>query len=262
MILLPAFLGAFTGLILGLTGAGGGALAGPLLILVLGLPLTQAASISLAAVALAAGLGTVIGLRRGVVRYRAASLMALTGILASPLGIMLSRHLPETPLILMFAAVLAAQARRQWRGLGAEDAADPVCVLDANSGRFLWDRPCARALAGSGALAGLLSGMLGVGGGFILVPALSRHSALNMESITATSLMVLTLVALAGLAQWAGHGDVPWAVALPFMAASVVGLILGRWILPRLPALWPRRLFAVLAAVTSAALVLKLALHA
>lgn len=260
MLLLPALLGAFTGLMLGLTGAGGGALAGPLLMLGLGLPLVQAAPISLAAVALAAGVGTVIGLRQGVVRYRAASLMALTGILASPLGIAVSRHLPEAPLVLVFAAVLALQARRQWRGVQPEELAARVCGLNEGTGRFIWNRPCARALAGAGALAGLLSGMLGVGGGFILVPALSRHTPLDMKSITATSLMVLTLVSLAGLAQWAGHGHIAWPLALPFIAAAVLGLALGRWLLPRLPSLWPRRLFALLAAGTAMALVLKLVL--
>lgn len=258
MDLLPVVLGLFTGLVLGLTGAGGGVLAGPLLMLVLHLPLAKAAPISLVAVALAAGLATVMGLRQGQVRYRAALLMSAMGIAASPLGIALSRSLPEQPLILCFAALLIYQARRQWRGHQDLAQADRVCAINSSTGRFLWDRPCARAMAGAGLLAGFFSGLLGVGGGFILVPALSRHTPLPMTSVTATSLMVLTLVSLAGLAQWASHGAILWSVGLPFMVGTVAGLTAGRLAAPRIADHLLRRLFAGLVASTALALLARL----
>lgn len=254
---LPAALGSITGLLLGLTGAGGGIVAAPLLMLALHLSLPEAAPISLMAVALGAGVGMAIGLRQGIVRYRAALLMAGAGILASPLGIHLARLLPERLLTLLFAALLALIAQRQWNvHRRIQDDVLP-CAIDADTGRFVWTRPCARTVAGAGLLAGFLSGLLGVGGGFILVPTLRRHTPLPMQSITATSLMVLTLVSLGGTAQWLAAGAVDWHVAIPFIGGTAVGMAAGRLLAPRTPDLLLQRAFAGLCAAICASLALK-----
>lgn len=259
--LVPATLGLITGLLLGLTGAGGGLLAAPLLILVMHLPVAQAAPISLLSVALGAGLGMLMGLRQGIVRYRAALLIAGAGLIASPLGIHLSRILPNTPLALAFAALLMYQAWRLWHQSAAAGEA-LSCAVDDNTGRFIWNRPCARALAGSGLLAGFLSGLLGVGGGFVLVPALRRHTPLTMDSITATSLMVLTLLSLGGLAQWASHGEIEWHVALPFIAGATLGMFAGRHFSPLIAEAKLRRLFALFCLLTGLGVAAKILLAA
>ncbi|TDN62859.1 sulfite exporter TauE/SafE [Paraburkholderia sp. BL10I2N1] len=90
-------LGSVVGLILALTGAGGAIVAVPLLLFVLRLEVAEAAPIALLAVGLSAGMGAIIGLRAGIVRYRAAGFIALTGILSSPIGLWL--RLPNGPLV-------------------------------------------------------------------------------------------------------------------------------------------------------------------
>ena len=110
-------------------------------------------------------------------------------------------------------------------------------------------------LARVGGTAGLFSGLLGVGGGFVIVPALDRHTNLDLRSIQATSLSVIALVSVSGIAAAASHGQLPLQAALPFAAASVVGLLTGRQLAPRFSTGLMRRGFAVMA-VGVAALVL------
>lgn len=160
--LLPALLGLLVGLILALTGAGGGILAVPALVFGAGIGVAQAAPIGLLAVGMAAALGAVLGLRAGQVRCRAAPLIAAAGMLLAPAGLWAGR-LAEGPWLgLLFALVLLYVAARTWRHAAAPAAARgsaaPVCVRTAPGGRFDWTRPCARALGTSGALAGMLGG--------------------------------------------------------------------------------------------------------
>ncbi|CAG9187636.1 hypothetical protein LMG23994_07081 [Cupriavidus pinatubonensis] len=139
-------LGAVVGLILALTGAGGAILAVPLLLFVLHLSVAEAAPVALLAVGLSAAVGALLGLRAGVVRYRAALLMAVSGTLFSPIGLWFARRLPNGPLTLLFAVVLAFVALRMFRqaaasklepAMGVSQSTQP-CQLDNRTGRFVW----------------------------------------------------------------------------------------------------------------------------
>jgi uncharacterized membrane protein YfcA len=107
-------------------------------------------------------------------------------------------------------------------------------MRDAASGRFIWTSSCARALALAGAVAGVLSGLLGVGGGFVMVPALQRYTNLPMRSVVATSLAVIALVSVSGVVTSALSGGMAWAVALPFSLGAVAGMGAGRVVSVRL----------------------------
>ncbi|GAB3448814.1 sulfite exporter TauE/SafE family protein [Massilia solisilvae] len=234
-------LGLVVGIILALTGAGGGILAVPLLVFVAHIALVQAAPIGLLAVGMAAALGALLGLRGGIVRYRAAGLVAGTGMLASPLGLLLAHRIDNRWLSVLFALVLLYVGYRALaKGLGrgqqpAEHAhAARPCVRNAATGRFIWTAPCARALALSGVAAGLLSGLLGVGGGFVMVPALQRYTDLDMQSTVATSLAVIALVSATGVVASAIAGQLDWAVALPFSGGALAGMLGGRAVAARL----------------------------
>ena len=100
--LIACGLGGLVGLVLGLSGAGGGVIAVPLLVFGLNLPMQAAAPVGLIAVGLAAGIGAALGLREGIVRYRAAALIGLFGMLVAPLGVWLAQRLPNAPLLLGF----------------------------------------------------------------------------------------------------------------------------------------------------------------
>ncbi len=289
--LVAAGLGVFIGLMMALTGAGGGILSVPLLVFALGLPMVDAAPVSMIAIALSAGLGALLALRAGILRYRAAGVMGLAGLLFSPLGVWLAHRLPNRPLTMGFALVLAYVGLRTfwslWREradatarLAARHAAGdsqgesesvatapelpprphrPPCCLDPADGRLRWTAPCARALLVTGMGAGFLSGLLGVGGGFVIVPSLGRVTDLEMRSIVATSLGVLTIVALAGLAASAFIAPVRWSVAVPFATGALAGMLMGRGMANRFSGPRLQGLFACLALMVACGLAVRAA---
>ncbi|MCF5712698.1 sulfite exporter TauE/SafE family protein [Pseudomonas tremae] len=262
--LLGAGLGAIIGVVLALTGAGGGILAVPLLVFGLGLTIVEAAPVGLLAVGLAAGVGAVLGLRQGIVRYRAAGYIAGIGVLMSPIGLWLAHRLPAAPLALIFSAVLLyacgrmfMRASRELRdGQAAPRAEILPCVLNPLQGRLRWTMPCLRALTLTGLGSGLLSGLLGVGGGFVIIPALTRYSDLDMKSVVATSLAVIALVSAGSVIIASLSGVMHWAVGAPFALGAVAGLVGGRQISRYLAGPRLQQLFAVCGLVAAVMLVL------
>ncbi|UFH50466.1 sulfite exporter TauE/SafE family protein [Pseudomonas sp. KNUC1026] len=258
---LTALLGLIVGVILALTGAGGGILAVPLLLFGLGISVAEAGPIGLLAVGMAAAVGAGMGLRAGTVRYKAALLMAAAGIVCSPAGLWLAHRLPDRPLTLLFAMVLFYVATRVWRRtLPARPGRcfkAPPCILDAQRGKLNWTGPCAWALALAGLVAGGLSGLLGVGGGFVMVPALQRYSNLSAQSVLATSLAVIALVSLAGVATSSLAGHVQWTIAAPFCAGALAGMLAGQQVAARLAGPYLQRGFAVVCALVALGLFIK-----
>lgn len=253
-------LGAVVGLILALAGAGGGILAVPLLVFGLHLSILQAAPVGLIAVGAASAFGAVLGLRDGLVRYRAAALIGVTGMVLAPLGLHLARLIPNAPLMVAFSIVLAwvawrmfNQARHALAGqtvLPAMQAQLP-CVLNPSEGRLVWNMPCAWALAGTGAVSGILSGLLGVGGGFVIVPSLSRYTNLATRSVFATSLAVISLVSIGGVSAAAWQGSIAWDVAGPFAIGAIAALLTGRLIAARVAGARLQQAFAVTSGAVS-----------
>ncbi len=251
-------LGAVVGLILALTGAGGGILAVPMLVFGLRLTVMEAAPVGLIAVGAAAALGAGLGLREGLVRYRAAALIGGVGMAIAPLGVVLAHVVPNAPLLVAFSFLLAwvawrmfNQARDHARTGAAQAVAKRPCVMNPAAGRLRWTASCARALAGTGAVAGMLSGLLGVGGGFIIVPALTHFTDIQTRSILATSLAVIALVSVGGVTAAALRGSVSWPVALPFAVGAVAALLLGRLVAARLAGPALQRAFGSVSAATA-----------
>lgn len=243
---LAVALGAVIGLVLAFTGAGGGVLAIPLLVFGLHLPVQQAAPAGLVAVGMAAAVGAVFGLRQRIVRYRAAALIGGVGMLMAPLGVFIAQRLPNRPLLAVFALVLAYAASRMLcsPALAARQRERVPCHVDSAGQRLTWTRPCARALAGTGIVSGVLSGLLGVGGGFVIIPALTRYTDLDIRSIQVTSLAVIALVSLSGVSAAAWYGSLPWGVALPFGAGAMAALLAGRLVANKLPPAHLQQAFA------------------
>jgi len=97
----------------------------------------------------------------------------------------------------------------------------------------------------SGVVAGFFSGLLGVGGGFVIVPALKRYTDLPINSIVATSLGVLTIVSTGGALFASAAGVMEWQVAIPFIGGSVTGLIMGRYFIKKIHGARVEQLFAI-----------------
>lgn len=275
--MLAVALGITVGLVLGLTGAGGSVLAVPLLMWGMGWTLPQAAPVALLAVSISATAGTITAWKQGIVRYRAALVMFATGMLTAPLGLLAAGHLPLSLLNLTFAGILLVIAIRMLRQAqqqpgetrvvraavpaSGEDPPGPVCTVK-DDGRLLWTRPCALTIVASGAGTGFLSGLLGVGGGFVIVPALRAFTALPFHSAVATSLMTIALTSAGTVAMVAASGrDLPWAIALPFMAGALAGMLGGRVIAPRIAGPRLQQGFAVVVILVAGGLAVKTALN-
>lgn len=233
MSLFPLY-GAVVGLALGLTGGGGSILAVPLLMYALGLPLRDAVMVSLLVVGGTALFGAV--LQRKLAVWRAGLVLSVGGLAGAPVGAWLGSRLPEPVVLGLLAALMAVLGIRLWRGRHATEVPlgfwacrrEPDGVL-----RFHW--PCAGKLGLAGGLTGLLAGVFGVGGGFLLVPALIWVAALPMERALPSSLVGIAGISAAAFISNSAHIDsFPWVQASLFLLGSLGGMLAGTWIKTRL----------------------------
>ena len=265
--LISPSLGILVGVLMGLTGAGGGILSVPLLVFFLGLSIAEAAPIALCAVALASTIGAILGLKNKILRYKAAGFMAIFGLALSPLGLWLAPQIPNAPLQILFSFILLyvairllSQARNQIKGLPEEDRKPPPCLINPAIGKLQWTLPCARALMLSGSIAGFLSGLLGVGGGFIIVPALKRYTDLPVKSIVATSLGLLAIITGGGVIFSAVSGSLNILVAAPFALAALGGLLIGLLLGKKLSGPHTQLIFSIFTLIIAVNLLIKGAL--
>ena len=254
-------LGLLIGMVMGLVGAGGGVLAVPALALGMAWSMQQAAPVALIAGAGGAALGAIEGWRRGLVRYRAASLMVLCGLPLTPLGLDVAQRLPQRWVQALFAGVIlivVIRLVRQGLSPSVTEDARKIARINPETGRFRWSWTTGCLFAGVGALAGFLSGLLGVGGGFFIVPALRRFTNISMHGAVATSLMVIALVSAGGVTAALVQGAVlPMPATGVFALATVLGVALGRKLSARLAEQTIQRTFVVMLLLTSASLVVR-----
>lgn len=265
-------IGIAVGVIMGLTGAGGGMLAVPSLIYTQHWTMQQASPVALLAVSSGAFIGAVDGFRRGQVRYKAASLMALIGAPMTSLGVWVAQGLSQIVLMLAFSAVLVIASLRLWRQ--ASRSWSPSCQpsqsgeLETNehalahvnrlTGRFDWNWKTAGVISLIGACAGFATGALGVGGGFIIVPLLRHYTNLSMQSAAATSLMVISLVGSVAVISALYQGvQLPTEIAIYFALSSIVGVWLGRHWARHIAAHRVQKFFAIMLFAVACSLVWK-----
>jgi uncharacterized membrane protein YfcA len=226
--------------------------------------MTLAAPVALLAVGLAALIGALDGLRRGIVRYKAAILMSAAGALTAPIGLAIAQELPAVWLLDMFALLMFLLALRMYRQASRHDGPSPnaacpakPCMLSQETGRLIWNARSAATLSAVGVVSGLFTGMLGVGGGFIIVPALRQFTNVSMNGIVATSLMVIALISTATVGSAVRNGFELPSVAVGFVLCASLGLIVGRRLAPRIPARLLQKAFAVICAAVACLMLFK-----
>lgn len=224
-------IGLILGSLLGLTGAGGSLVALPLL-LSLHLSLRDAIGVSLGAVGLSALIGVLSRLKQKDCHWPAVFNLALTGIPGSACGQWLGRYLPETWLISAFCLLVLWSAWRMWRQSGLTETAEQAY------------RPALLAVAGF--FIGTLSGLMGVGGGFLIVPALLWLSPLGMLAATTTSMAVIALVSGSGFLLYLSHNQPPAGLLGGLLLGGALGVVLGTRLARRLGGPWLQRIFALM----------------
>lgn len=229
-LILALAAGAVIGLALGALGGGGSVLAVPALIYLLGFTPVAATTASLVIVTVTSATALVAHARDGHVRWRTGLLFAAAGIVPAMLGGLLAGHLPGAVLTVAFAVVAGVASVRMLRPRRAE----PVTVV----------HPGRAAAAGAGL--GAVTGVLGVGGGFLAVPALVGVLGLRMKAAVGTSLLVITINSLAALAMRAGTADgLDWGLIAPFAAAAVLGAWDGKRLAAKVSGGMLQRIFAM-----------------
>ncbi len=241
------------GFSLGLTGGGGALLAVPLLIYGLGVPARDAVGISLITVGVTSLAGFLQRVGRRQVEIPAGLLFAAAGMSVAPLGSWLARRIPDPVLLGMFALLMLLIAVRMWTNasghanefsLSIDDDTGPACRRDP-LGELRLTSHCALLLAGIGIATGLLTGLFGVGGGFIIVPALVTLSGMGMQRAIGTSLLIVSLVSVSGVASYLAAGeDLPISMTGIFIVGSVAGLFVGSRLSRRVSGPLLHRIFA------------------
>ena len=233
------------GLCLGLLGSGGSILTVPVLVYIVGRPEKAAIAESLAIVAMIAASGAALAAWRRRVDFREVLWFGLPGMGGTYAGAALSRYVSGELQLVIFAIVMLAAAVLMFRGSARPPAgANADAEQPRGKPHALW------ALSIEGAGVGTLTGFVGVGGGFLIVPALVLLGSLPMRRAIGTSLAIITIMATTGFVKQLtvidGLGlSVAWPTIAMFGAVGVVGSVIGSHLAGRLPQHVLRRIFAV-----------------
>ncbi len=231
VVALTLVLAGLVGVSLGPLGGGGSILTVPLLVYVTGLDAKEAIAASLVVVGATSAVGALGHARRGRVRWRTGLLFGAAGLTGAFLGGLLGGHLPGNILLGAFALMMVATSLAMLRGRGSDA---PVQHGDLPVGRVLVD----------GIVVGLVTGLVGAGGGFLVVPALALLGGMPMGAAVGTSLVVIAMKSLGGVAGYLSSVTLDWGLVAAVTAAAMAGSLVGGRLAGRVPEDALRRVFA------------------
>jgi uncharacterized membrane protein YfcA len=248
-MLLAIGLSVLIGVSLGLLGGGGSILTVPILVYALGVEPKSAIATSLLVVGTTSAAAVIPHARGGRVRWRTALIFGAAGMGGAYAGGRVAHFVPGAILLVAFALMMFATAIAMMRGrkepaqaAGREEAAAP---LTASAPPRLAPRemPILKVVL-EGAAVGAVTGLVGAGGGFLVVPALVLLGGLPMGVAVGTSLVVIAMKSLAGFVGYLGHAFIDWRLAGVVTAAAVAGSVLGGVLAGRVPQAALRKAFA------------------
>lgn len=234
--------GGVIGLVLGATGGGGSLLAIPLLVYVLGMKVQLATALSLVVVAASALIGVYQRRQSGEVKLKPALIFSLTGVCGAWIGALGHRFVRGETVLLLFSLLMIVAAWRIWKSSGQSDGG-----FTGESCAERFPRSCWIKVSLIGIAVGLLTGFFGVGGGFVIVPALTLVLGFPMRMAVSTSLLIIALVAGGGLVGHLQTGQMDWPLIGLLMLGSAIGMTGGLWVARQVSSATLARSFAAIA---------------
>ena len=234
--------GSIIGIVLGLTGAGGSVFAVPMLIYLLHLSPHSAIGLSLGVVCVSALFGVFARLRSGQIAWLPAIVYSVAGGLFTPVGVFLNQKIADIWLLLGFSCLVLIVAVRLWlqasqvpqqttivrSALSYDTSADRALCRNNYNAPFNLGLPCVAGISATAVMTGILSGLFGVGGGFLIVPSLLFLTGISIQQAVATSLVVIGLVSFSGFVSFIGSGySVDGALFGRLAIGGVIGMIGG-----------------------------------
>lgn len=232
-LILTLLLSILIGLSLGLLGGGGSILTVPILTYVAGLGPKEAIAASLFVVGVTSAVSTVNHARNSRVRWRTGLIFGAAGMAGAFGGGLLGGQIPGAVLMIAFALMMIATSVAMIRGRKGTAAGEQH--RDLPLGRVLLD----------GLVVGVVTGLVGAGGGFLVVPALALLGGLAMPVAVGTSLLVITMKSFAGLAGYLTSVQLDWALVGAVTVAAILGSLLGARLAGRIPEALLRKGFGV-----------------
>jgi uncharacterized protein len=215
MVALTIGLAVLVGISLGVLGGGGSILTVPLLAYVAGLDVKHAIATSLLVVSVTSAVGAISHARSGRVQWRTGLGFGLAGMAGAYAGGLLARSIPGTVLMIGFAVIMITTAVAMLRGRKEVSGAEPPRSLPAFK------------IVAQGLAVGLVTGLVGAGGGFLVVPALALLGGLPMPVAVGTALVVIAMNSFAGLAGHLSTVHIDWRLAAAVTVAALVGGLIG-----------------------------------
>jgi hypothetical protein len=244
MIVVVLALSVLIGISLGLLGGGGSILTVPILTMAAGMETKAAIAASLFVVAVTSGAGVIAHARAGRVQWRVGIIFGLAGMVGAFAGGRLAAYIPGSVLMVMFALMMGATAIAMLR---------PRKVAAAPR---VGELPTGKIIA-EGIIVGVVTGLVGAGGGFLVVPALVLLGGISMEKAIGTSLVVISMKSFAGLAGHLGHVDLDWPIVLAVTGTAIAGSFIGGGLAGKIPPAVLRRVFGIFIVVMAVVILAK-----
>jgi uncharacterized membrane protein YfcA len=262
MDFLAILAGTATGIVLGLFGSGGSIIATPALLYLLDVAPKSAIAMSLGIVAVTATIAALDNWRRGNVDVSVAAVFGLFGVAGTYAGARLGVVTPVVIQLVVFALVMYAAAWRMLKPARLVVPASGGATVSASGGAAVLPctglfSPCMAHMALHGVGVGVLTGFVGVGGGFLIVPALVLLSRIPMKIAVGTSLAIVAVKSYAGFAGYMGAVPIDWALMGGFTAVTVVASFVGTRIAHRFSQDALKRGFAVFLLFVASYILLK-----
>ncbi len=235
-------LALLVGLVLGLLGGGGSILALPIFLYVFQVPTKPAVAMSLAVVGMSAGVGFLSHWRQGTVNLRIAVPFGLCAMGGAFVTARLAKFVPERVQLGLFALFALTAAALMLRDSMRADAPKALAQSSQGTATPKFSAPLAVQALG----VGVLTSLIGAGGGFVIVPALVLLAGMPIRTAVGSSLLIIAMNAMSGFAGYIGQVEINWTLVSAFTGVAAIGATVGTRLVPFVPQARIKQGFAVM----------------